>query len=128
LAKRWSINAVSRPGKPLSMFRDGLPLLPSAASPAEVSPVEYLLVASIVAARRLSKASFEVIATGEKARDPPSRLDRISLLVLFERTVDEGQAAAIVADAKRLCTVTNTIAGAPDIHVTSRTEAAPIPA
>lgn len=133
-AKRWSINAVSRADRPLSIFRDGLPLPPGAADSADVSPVEHLLMAiaecfalsvgSIVAAHRLPRASFEVIATGEKARDPPSRLGKISLVVLFERAVDESEAAAIVADAERLCTVTNTIMGTVTMSVTSRTGSA----
>ena len=67
--------------------------------------------------RALSKTSFEVIATGEKARDLPSRLDQIPLVALFSGNVDEIQAGTIAADAKKLCTVTNTLVGAPNLEV-----------
>jgi uncharacterized OsmC-like protein len=125
VAKRWSINAVSRADKSLSFFREGLPLAPG--NPVDVSPVEYLLIAaaacfalsvrSVVAARGLPKPSFEVIVTGEKARDLPSRLGQISLVVLFNDTVDEIHAGEIAAEAKKLCTVTNTLIGSPHLDV-----------
>jgi len=125
LAKRWSINAVSSADRPLSFFRDGFPLVAGAGG--DISPVEYLLIAaaacfalsvrSVVAARKLPKASFEAIVTGEKARDLPSRLGRISLVVLFNNAVDEDQASAIAEEAKALCTVTNTFLGHPNLDV-----------
>jgi uncharacterized OsmC-like protein len=130
VAKRWSINAVSNAEKPPSFFREGFPLVPGATDTAGVSPVEYLLVAaaacfalsvrSVVAARGLPKTPFEVIATGEKARDLPSRLGQISLVVVFDGAVDETHAAAIAAEAKRLCTVTNTLVGTPALDVGAR--------
>lgn len=132
--KRWSINAVSRADKALSFFRDGFPLALGAAASADISPVENLLIAagacfaltvrSIIAARRLPKASFEVIVIGEKARDLPSRLDQLSLLVLFENLADEIQAAAIVEEAKQSCTVTNTLTGTAHVNVKSGKAAA----
>jgi uncharacterized OsmC-like protein len=132
VAKRWSINAVSSADKPLAFFREGLPLVPVAG--AEISPVEYLLIGaaacfalsvrSVVTARALPKTSFEVIVTGEKARDLPSRLDQISLVALFSGNVDEIQAETIAAEAKKLCTVTNTLIGAPNLDVRARCAAA----
>ena len=130
--KRWSINAVSTADKPLAFFREGLPLAPIAA--ADISPVEYLMIAaaacfalsvcSVVTARGLPKMFFEVIVTGEKALDLPSRLDQISLVALFNGAVDEIQAEAIAAEAKQLCTVTNTLIGAPNLDVRARRAAA----
>jgi uncharacterized OsmC-like protein len=132
VAKRWSINAVSSADKPLAFFREGLPLVPVAGM--DISPVEYLMIAaaacfalsvrSVVTARGLPKTSFEVIATGEKARELPSRLDQISLVALFNGAVDEIQAGAIAAEAKKLCTVTNTLIGAPNLVVRARRAAA----
>jgi len=126
VAKHLSINAVSRADRPLYFFREGL----APDSPVDISPVEYLLIAaaacfalsvrSVVAARGLAKTSFEVIVTGEKARDLPSRLGQISLVVLFNDTVDEIHAGGIAAEAKKLCTVTNTLLGSPDLDVKAR--------
>ncbi len=131
VAKRWSINAVSSADKPLAFFREGLPLVPVAG--ADISPVEYLLIAaaacfalsvrSVVTARALPKTSFEVIVTGEKARDLPSRLDQVSLIALFSG-FDELEAESIAAEAKRLCTVTNTLIGKPHLDVRARCAAA----
>jgi uncharacterized OsmC-like protein len=128
VAKRWSINAVSSADRPLAFFREGLPLVPVAG--ADISPVEYLMIAaaacfalsvrSVVTARGLPKIFFEVIVTGEKARALPSRLDQISLVALFDGAVDEVQAEAIAAEAKKLCTVTNTLIGAPHLDVRAR--------
>jgi len=130
--KRWSINAVSSADRPLAFFREGLPLVPVAGT--DVSPVEYLMIAaaacfalsvrSVLTARGLPKIFFEVIVTGEKARDLPSRLDQISLVALFNGAIDEVQAEAIAADAKKLCTVTNTLIGAPRLDVRARRAAA----
>lgn len=132
VAKRWSINAVSSADKPLAFFREGLPLVPVAG--ADISPVEYLLIAaaacfalsvrSVITARALPKTSFEVIVTGVKARDLPSRLDQISLVALFSGNVDEIQAGTIAAEAKKLCTVTNTLVGTPNLDVRARCAAA----
>jgi uncharacterized OsmC-like protein len=123
--KRWSINAVSSHGRPLAFFRDGFPLVPGAG--AGISPVEYLLVAaaacfalsvrSVIGARKFPKTSFEVVVTGEKAGDVPSRLGQISLVVLFDAAVDSVEAARIAEEAKRLCTVTNTLVGHPSVGV-----------
>jgi uncharacterized OsmC-like protein len=125
--KRWSINAVSSPGRPLAFFRDGFPLVPGAGAGAEISPVEYLLVAaaagfalsvrSVIGARKLPRTSFEVVVTGDKAGDLPSRLGQISLVVLFDGAVDSIEATRIAEEAKRLCTVTNTLVGHPNVDV-----------
>jgi uncharacterized OsmC-like protein len=127
--KRWSISALSKEGAGLSYAKDGQPLALGAAGPAEISPVEYLLIAvascfalscrSVVAARGLPRGAFEVRVTGAKALSPPSRLDRIELSVAFGSDVDGALARAIAEDAEKLCTVTNTILSTPRVIVTA---------
>jgi uncharacterized OsmC-like protein len=128
IVKRWSVSAISLGRAPLSLFCDGRPLTQTAPATIDnVSPVEYLLVSAatcfalsvraVLQARKLSGIDFEVAATGEKAPDLPSRLNHIALAAVFRYGVDESQAAAIAADAKSMCTVTNTILRTPDITV-----------
>lgn len=116
----------------MTIYCDGRPLTQSSPGTLDnVSPVEYLLISAaacfalsiraVLLARKLSGLAFEVVATGEKTLDSPSRLNHIALSVIFGNDIDESRAAAIANDAKSLCTVTNTILGSPAISVTSRT-------
>ena len=134
IPKRWSVNALSAGQSPLSIYCDGRPLtLSSAGTLDNVSPVEYLLISvaacfalsirAVLVPRKLSGLAFEVVATGEKALEPPSRLNHIALSVIFGNDIDETRAAAIANDAKSLCTVTNTILSAPVIVVSCRNAA-----
>jgi len=95
------------------------------------SPVEYLLV-SIAACFALScrmalarrthpGASFRVTVVGIKALDAPSRLEVIEIEVRFPRDL-AGDAESIARQAKELCTVTNTLARAPQPRVQVRTD------
>jgi uncharacterized OsmC-like protein len=118
----------------LRIFVDGRPLTqPSPGVVENVSPVEFLLISAatcfalsvraVLLTRKLSGAAFEVVATGEKTLDAPSRLNRITLAVIFGDGLDESGAVAIADDAKSLCTVTNTILSGPVISVSGRTVA-----
>lgn len=129
--KRWSVSVSSSANEPLKIFCDGRPLTQSAPATVDhVSPVEYLLISvaacfalscrAALKSRKRALGSFEVVATGEKASDPPSRISRIDVVAAFRDGIDEAEAAAIAADAKLLCTVTNTIAGSPRITVSAR--------
>lgn len=129
--KRWSVSVSSSAKEPLKIFCDGRPLTQSAPATVDhVSPVEYLLISvaacfalscrAALKSRKRALGSFEVVATGEKASDPPSRISRIDVVAAFRDGIDEAEAAAIAADAKLLCTVTNTIAGSPRITVSAR--------
>ncbi len=115
----------------MALFREGLPLTPGGrGDPGEVSPVEYMLISiagcfalscrGAMKSRNLPATEVEVVVTGEKARDPPSRVGRISLVVALGQGIDAVDVDAILHDAKQLCTVTNTISGAPSIEVTVR--------
>ena len=115
----------------MTIYCDGRPLTQSSPGTLDnVSPVEYLLISvaacfalsirAVLLARKLSGLAFEVIATGEKALELPSRLNHIALSAIFGNDIDESRAAAIANDAKSLCTVTNTILNTPIIAVSSR--------
>jgi uncharacterized OsmC-like protein len=120
----------------LTIFCDGQPLTQSSPGVLDnISPVQYLLISAascfalsvraVLLARKLSGAAFEVVTTGEKALDAPSRLNHIAIAVIFGDHIGESQAVAIANDAKALCTVTNTILGTPVIALSSRTAADP---
>jgi uncharacterized OsmC-like protein len=129
--KRWSVNVVSEGQTPLTLFSDGRPLTQSApATVDDVSPVQYLLIAiascfalscrAVLAQRKLSRISFEVVATGEKSSGTPNRLANIAVVAIFRSGITESEAALIAGHAKPLCTVTNTILTAPEIQYSSR--------
>jgi uncharacterized OsmC-like protein len=118
----------------LQIFVDGRPLTQSSPGVVDnVSPVEYLLISvatcfalsirAVLLHRKLSATTFEVVTTGEKAPDAPSRLNHIALTAIFGNDIDESGAAAIANEAKSLCTVTNTVLGSPLISVVGRTGA-----
>jgi uncharacterized OsmC-like protein len=104
-----------------------------AANAGSVSPVEYLLIAvascfalSLEIARKARgwpECSFDVTSAGTKAPDAPSRLERISLEVSLTGPLDERQMATLVAEAKSLCTVTNTLTSAHTVDVKITTTA-----
>jgi len=129
--KRWSVNAISYGQEPLQVFCDSRPLTQTKLATIDnVSPVEFLLISvatcfalsvrAALAARKLPRLGFEVVVSGEKAPDPPSRLMHIAVVAVFRGNLTEADAAAIAADAKLLCTVTNSIQGAPTISISGR--------
>jgi uncharacterized OsmC-like protein len=123
-AKRWSVSTLSSGDQPLQMFCDGKPLVTAAPGIIEgVSPVEHLLIAvatcfalscrGAFVARQMRWPAFEVKVTGVKALDLPSRLESVGIEVFFGNDVSSDDAQSLAAAAKKLCTVTNTFAGAP---------------
>lgn len=131
--KQWVVRATSAPRQPMGLYCAERPVAPRAPGGIDgVSPVEFLLLAiagcfalscaSALKSRSAPPTPVEVIVTGEKAHDAPSRLGRIALQVAFGGGMDQVTAAAVAQEAKRLCTVTNTILGAPTIEVTATTE------
>jgi uncharacterized OsmC-like protein len=131
VAKSWSVSAVSTAKEPLQIYSGGRPLTQTAPATIDgVSPVEYLLISvaacfamscrAALAPRKLSAATFEVTVFGTKAQDPPSRLNRIEVSVAFGDGISGSVAIEIAAEAKLLCTVTNTILGAPQITIDAR--------
>lgn len=129
--KRWVVSARAAPKQPVALFCEGVPVVPGEPGDLDkVSPVEYMLISiagcfalscrGAMKSRNLPATEVEVIVTGEKARDPPSRVARITLVVALGQEPGAADIAAILQDAKRLCTVTNTIFGSPSIEVTAR--------
>jgi uncharacterized OsmC-like protein len=129
--KRWSVNVISDGQTPLKYFCDGRPLTQTWPATVEnTSPVEFLLIAAagclalsaraVLTKRRLPRVLFEVVASGEKAPEPPSRLARLTLVTIFRGGISESDAAIITQEAKQLCTVSNTLLAGPEIVYQSR--------
>jgi uncharacterized OsmC-like protein len=127
--KHWTIRAVSNKSAAPSFERQGEALFVDGAQAAEISPVEFLLIAAagclalscrvVLGDGHGSGSSVEVTALGSKAADPPSRLERIDLAVRLGNEIDAVEAASIVQKAKKLCTVTNTLLGSVAIQIHS---------
>jgi uncharacterized OsmC-like protein len=119
--RQWSITTLSAPDGALAVHRNGAPLVELAFH--ELTPVELLLIAvgncfalschAAMAARQRERVAFEVRVTGTKAVQLPSRLATIEVQIAFSDRLPPEEAAAIAAHAKRLCTVSNTLAAAP---------------
>ena len=114
----------------MALFCGGRPLTATGPGCADdVSPVEYMLIAiagcfalsccGALKSRKAPPTAVEVTVTGEKAADAPSRVGRIALAVVFDGGTAPVDAAAIAQEAKHLCTVTNTLFGAPTWEVTA---------
>jgi uncharacterized OsmC-like protein len=120
IAWRWRVRVHSSGTKPLTVWcEDQLLDQKTPGQIGAVPPVEYLLVSIAtcfalscrvaLAQRERTRDDFDVIVRGSKAADLPSRLDQIELELLFAGGFD-GQAEDTAEHAKRLCTVTNTLA------------------
>ena len=114
----------------MALFCGGRPLTATGPGCADnVSPVEYMLIAiagcfalsccGALKSRKAPPTAVEVTVTGEKAADAPSRVGRIALTAVFDGAMSPEEAAAVAEEAKHLCTVTNTIFGAPTVEVTA---------
>ncbi len=128
--KQWVVSARTAPKQPLALYCAGRPVTsPGSGGLDNVSPVEYMLLAiagcfalscaGALKAREFPPTPVEVVVTGEKAPDAPSRVHRIGLAVVFGGDMSEDEAGAVAREAKRLCTVTNTLFGAPIVEVTA---------
>jgi uncharacterized OsmC-like protein len=88
-------------------------------SPPRGSPVATLMIAvghclvesiRIIARReQMALQPFMISVRGEKALDLPGRLKTIRCAVIGHPVADAEQAAALVAEAKGICTVSNTL-------------------
>jgi uncharacterized OsmC-like protein len=121
-SKQWVVKVVSAVSGPLVVSRDGAPL-PAEIGPGLTTPVDLLLVSvgtcfalschAAFTMRKLPRIGLEVVVTGSKAPDPPSRLAHVELDVAFDRGLSNEDARAVAALAKQLCTVTNTLSADP---------------
>jgi len=132
VTKRWSVSAVSEGHTPLQFACGGQPLTQTVVGTMEnVCPAEHLLMAiagcfalscrAVIAKRQLPQVRFEVVVSGEKAPAPENRLGHISVVAIFYGAYSEADAASISADAKLLCTVSNSLVVGPQWSYSSRT-------
>jgi uncharacterized OsmC-like protein len=127
--RQWVVRARYSPPEPVELLvgERELATVLGASAGAAPSPVEYLLLSvadcfaqSLEIARKSQgwpSCVFEVTCVGVKARDLPSRLARISLDVSISGPLAQGQSEQLLLEAKRLCTVTNTLAIPAEIEV-----------
>jgi uncharacterized OsmC-like protein len=67
-------------------------------------------------ADRLGEVRAEV--NGEKAKDEPSRVETFNIRLTITGDLDAATKESILADAEDICTVSNTLRGAPVLHAT----------
>ena len=126
--RSWTTRALWQSPGPVALFVHDEPLTALVGSTTTpISPVEYQLIAlagcfalSLEAARKAREwpeSVFDVTVLGSKAPDLPSRLERIVISVSMQGPLDAAAQATLMKDAKRLCTVTNTLANAPALEV-----------
>ena len=81
-----------------------------------------MVLSARIAASRLGVAAAlgEVRAevSGEKAKDDPSRVEKISIRLDIAGDLDAATKQRIVDDAEAICTVSNTLRTAPELHAT----------
>jgi len=126
---RWTASASWLVDGPVALACRGEALPALVAAGVTLTPVEYLLIGaagcfamSLEGARRaqgLGEARFEVTAIGTKAPGSPSRLLALHLVVTIDGPIDVPAFAALVAAAKDLCTVTNTLGATPTVEISS---------
>ncbi len=144
--KSWTVYAMSEGEAPLYLHCDDRPATQpegGSAGPGTwdpPSPVQYLLLAvagcfalscrAVLKKRATASCAtaevpasaiqnFQVSVTGDKLQGAGNRLARISVVTQFHDMAEE-DAAAVLRDAKALCTVTNTLSGSPAIHYAAR--------
>ncbi|PBC00672.1 OsmC family protein [Mesorhizobium sp. WSM3860] len=81
-----------------------------------------MVLSARIAATRLGVADRlgEVRADvgGEKAKDEPSRVETFTIRLQIAGDLDAATKQRIVEDAETICTVSNTLRGAPALHAT----------
>ncbi|TIV71700.1 MAG: OsmC family protein [Mesorhizobium sp.] len=81
-----------------------------------------MVLSARIAATRLGVADRlgEVRAdvSGEKAKDDPSRVETFTIRLTIAGDLDAAVKQRIVEDAEAICTVSNTLRGAPVLHAT----------
>jgi uncharacterized OsmC-like protein len=81
-----------------------------------------MVLSARIAASRLGVAAElgEVCAevSGEKAKDEPSRVEKFNIRLDIAGDLDAATKQRIVEDAEAICTVSNTLRAAPELHTT----------
>jgi len=131
--KRWLVSAAADGQAALRYHCNGMVLEAVAGVVERVSPVEHMLMAiagcfalscrAVIAKRKLPALYFDVVVEAAKAPDPPSRISIIDVTVSFDKVISALEAESIAAEAKGLCTVSNSIVAAPAITYGSRISA-----
>jgi len=79
-----------------------------------------MVLSARIAATRLGVADrlgeMRADVSGEKAKDEPSRVETFSIRLEIEGDLDAATKQRIVEDAETICTVSNTLRGAPVLH------------
>jgi uncharacterized OsmC-like protein len=123
----WSAEARWRGDGPVQLACRGEALAVLVAAGVVLTPVEYLLLGaagcfamSLEGARRaqgLAEAALAVTAIGTKAATAPSQLGALHLVVKIDGPIDAAAFPALLASAKDLCTVTNTLGATPTVEI-----------
>jgi len=124
--KRWAVAVTVDQGR-FSFLRETVPSATAPLDSTSLSPVEYLLVAAggclaysiqaAITARHMPFTWVTVNAIGEKAPDNPSRVQHLKLSVSLGEPLTDPNMERVLEDAKRMCTVTNTLGAAPTVDV-----------
>jgi uncharacterized OsmC-like protein len=122
----WTATARYRPDHPLEIEVDALPI-ERALAEKPPCPVDYLLVAiascyalSLVGALNRARRPIppiQVTASGWRQVRPVASVGRVVLDIVCAGLGTDADRDTILADAKRICTVSNTLAGAPVIEI-----------
>lgn len=122
----WTVEARYEPDQPVGIHVSGLPL-GQALVENPPCPVDYLLVSiatcyALSIAGALKRASLplrpiQITASGWRSVRPAPRVERVELQVTCAGLEEAGQTEAILADAKRICTVSNSLSMAPTLEI-----------
>ncbi|RWL99888.1 MAG: OsmC family peroxiredoxin [Mesorhizobium sp.] len=81
-----------------------------------------MVLSARIAATRLGVADrlgeVQADVTGEKAKDEPSRIETFNIKLEISGDLDVATKQRILVDAEDICTVSNTLRGAPVLHAT----------
>jgi len=124
----WTVSATSTLADPLE-YHCGEHCLtgPGALTLERISPVEAMLLSvagcfalscrPVFARLDVPRTGYRVVVHGTKAAGTPARIAQIDIVVDFAPGLSASDADQIVTQAKKLCTVTNTLSDAPAISV-----------
>jgi uncharacterized OsmC-like protein len=130
--KHWSVNALCEGTNSIVYSVHGRSIgLKAQAAWEELSPVQHLLIAmagcfalscrAVCIKGGLKPDRFEVVVTAQKAAGPENRLSNVVVSAIFPDGLGDAMVASVVAEAKLLCTVTNTVVGTPPIVYQGKT-------
>jgi uncharacterized OsmC-like protein len=127
LAKCWEVTATMKPVSPI-ITDFGHDEADAQNINNEITPVEYFLasIASCLAisyrmvmeAKKMSVIGVDVTVSACKEKNLPSRICDINASVSFNNILDNAIAEQLTKDAKRICTISNTLNAVPNLKIT----------